>query len=392
MNKTIALEQTHIVPTYVRPEIVFTHGEGPYLFAEDGKRYLDFTSGIAVTSLGHSHPEWVAAVQEQAAKLVHVSNLYHTEPHVGVAKRLADHSFGDRVFFCNSGTEATEGALKFARKYAKQSGNADKVNLIGFSAGFHGRTIGALAVTYKEKYRAPFAPVMPGATFGTFNDIDALEDLIDENTAAVIVEPMQGEGGVNPADREFLQGLRALCDKHGALLIFDEVQVGLGRTGKLWGHEHAGVAPDIMTLAKPLANGLPIGAIVCSEKVAQVMAPGDHGSTFAAGPLVCRAAEVTFDIINQPEFLAHVTEMGNYLQAELNKIESSHIKEVRGIGLLIGIELDIEVGPLVAAARDHGLLAISAGPNVLRLAPALTITKAHADEALAVLKQILATD
>ncbi len=390
MNNTIALEQAHIVPTYVRPEVVFTHGEGPYLFAEDGSRYLDFTSGIAVTSLGHSHPEWVAAVQAQAAKLVHVSNLYHTEPHVGVAKRIADNSFGDRVFFCNSGAEATEGALKFARKYAKQSDNADKVQLIGFSAGFHGRTMGALAVTYKEKYRTPFKPVMPGAGLGTFNDIDGLDGLIDDNTAAVIVEPMQGEGGVNPADREFLQGLRALCDKHDALLIFDEVQVGLGRTGKLWAHEHFGVMPDIMTLAKPLANGLPIGAIVCSEKVAQVMAPGDHGSTFAAGPLVCRAAEVTFDIINTPDFLANVTEIGDYLKAELSAIDSPHIKQVRGIGLLLGIEMDVEVGPLVAAARDHGLLVISAGPNVLRLAPALTITKEHADEALAVLKQVIA--
>jgi predicted acetylornithine/succinylornithine family transaminase len=386
----IQTESKTIVPTYVRPEVVFTHGEGAYLYDTDGKQYLDFSSGIAVTSLGHSDPDWVAAVTEQAGQLTHVSNLYHTAPQVELAQRLVAHSFADRVYFSNSGAEANEAALKFARKFARAQHNRDdKFTIVAFSGGFHGRTIGSLSLTYKEPYKAPFAPVMPGVRFATFNDIEDAKIAIGDETCAVIVEPIQGEGGVNPAAPEFLTALRELCDQHNALLIFDEVQVGLGRTGTLWAHEQFGVTPDIMTLAKPLANGLPIGATLTTEEVATVMQPGDHGSTFAAGPLVCKAAMATFDKISQPQFLAQVKENSNYLQYKLRHIESEHIKEVRGAGFLVGVELNREVKPLIPACREKGLIAIVAGANVLRLAPPLIVSKTQIDDAVQIIEQAL---
>ncbi len=309
-EEVIQAESKFIVNTYVRPDIVFSHGEGCYLYDMSGKRYLDFSSGIAVTALGHSDPQWVAAVADQAGKLVHVSNLYHTEPQTSLARRLVENSFADRVYFGNSGTEANEAAIKFARKYASLNAEPGqpRAKIVAFSGGFHGRTLGSLAVTYKSRYREPFAPLMPGVTFAPYNDLQAVSEAIDGDTCAVIVEPVQGEGGVNPSTMEFLHGLRRLCDEQHALLIFDEVQCGLGRTGKLWAHEDYGVMPDIMTLAKPLAGGLPIGATLVTEKVAAHIEPGDHGSTFAAGPLVCRAAEVVFDRVSNPRFLDQVRE------------------------------------------------------------------------------------
>jgi acetylornithine/succinyldiaminopimelate/putrescine aminotransferase len=249
----------------------------------------------------------------QAAQLTHVSNLFHTAPQLELAQRLVENSFADRVFFANTGSEANEGAVKFARKWAKSHFHSNKTKIVAFSGGFHGRSIGALSLTYKEQYRAPFAPLMPGVTFVHFNDLEAARLAVDDDTCAVIVEPIQGEGGVNPATAEFLQGLRALCDNHHALLIFDEVQCGLGRTGQLWAHQNYAITPDIMTLAKPLAGGLPIGAILVTQAVADVIQPGDHGSTFAGGPLVCRAAQVVFDRINQPAFLQQVVANGLFI-------------------------------------------------------------------------------
>lgn len=390
MNKqaVIQAEAEYVLQTYVRPDVVFTHGTGAYLFDTEGKRYLDFTSGIAVTALGHSDPEWVTAVAAQAARLVHVSNLYHTEPQARLAQQLVESSFADRVYFCNSGAEANEAALKFARKAGKRHA-PDKTSVVAFSGGFHGRTFGALAATHKAKYREPFEPVMPGVTFAPFNDLAAAAAVIDDTTCAVIVEPVQGEGGVHPAAPAFLQGLRALCDRHQALLIFDEVQCGLGRTGTLWAHEPYSVTPDIMTLAKPLAGGLPIGATLMTQAVADVIQPGDHGSTFAAGPLVCTAASVVVERVSRPDFLAQVQTNSSYLHHRLKTLESDAIVAVRGAGFLLGVQLNTAVAPLIARARDHGLLVINAGDDVLRLAPPLTVSTAEIDEAVGVLAMIL---
>ncbi len=386
-------EARYIVPTYRRPEVVFSYGRGTYLYDDQGKAYLDFTAGIAVTALGHSDEIWARAVADQARQLAHVSNLYHTEAHVDLARRLVEHSFADRVFFCNSGAEANEAALKFARKHARahQQGTApfEKSRIVAFTSGFHGRSMGALSVTYKSAYREPFAPLVPGITFAEYNDLDSAAGAIDQNTCAVIVEPVQGEGGVRPAKPEFLVGLRELCDTYQALLIFDEVQCGLGRTGHLWAHEAYDVTPDVMTLAKPLAGGLPIGATLVTEDVAAVMEVGDHGSTFAAGPLVCRAAQVVFDRVSRPEFLASVSQNGAFLRSQLLALESPGLVEVRGAGLLLGLEFSTPVAGLITAARERGLLVISAGENVLRLCPPLIISQEQIVAGVAILGQCL---
>jgi predicted acetylornithine/succinylornithine family transaminase len=341
MNKeeVIQAAKSYLVHTYNRPELVFERGEGVYLYDTDGRKYLDFVAGIAVNALGHADAEWTQAVRAQAGQLTHISNLYHSEAHVQLARRLVENSFADRVFFCNSGSEANESAVKFARKWAKKSGERGEVRdegskskLVAFSHSFHGRTMGALSVTHKQHYREPFAPLLPGVTFAEFNDLESAKEAITDEVCAVIVEPVQGEGGVYPATPHFLQGLRRLCDAHQALLIFDEVQCGLGRTGHLWAYEALGVTPDMMTLAKPLAGGLPIGAVLVTEVVANAMEPGDHGSTFAGGPLVCSAAQVVFDRVNQPQFLQQVQENGAYLQHRLQTMESEHIVAVRGLG------------------------------------------------------------
>lgn len=378
-----------LMNTYVRPELVLTHGQGCTLYDSTGRAYLDLTSGIAVVALGHSDPEWAAAVAAGATELTHVSNLYHTRPQVELATLLVQHSFADRVFFCNSGAEANEGALKFARKYAKLHGDPHKTQIVAFSGGFHGRTMGALSATYKAAYREPFAPLVGDITFAPFNDLTAAAEVIGPHTAAVIVEPIQGEGGVHSATPAFLAGLRTLCHQHGALLIFDEVQCGLGRTGQLWAHSAYGVTPDIMTLAKPLANGLPIGAVLVTEAVASAIVPGDHGSTFAGGPLVTRAAQVVLRRVADPNFLADVAAKGQYLTERLKRLESDAIVTVRGAGLLIGVELNQPVKDIITAARERGVLLLSAGENVLRLAPPLVITKAELDTAVEVLDACL---
>jgi predicted acetylornithine/succinylornithine family transaminase len=385
----IADAAKYLVPTYNRPAVVFTHGEGVYLYDSEGNRYLDFMAGIAVDALGHADPEWVAAVSQQAGLLTHTSNLFHTAPQVELARRLVENSFADRVFFSNTGSEANETAIKFARKYARVNGRPTKTGILAFSGSFHGRTVGALSVTYKAKYREPFEPLMPGVTFAPFNDLEAARAAITEETCAVIVEPIQGEGGVNPAEASFLRGLRAACDGVGALLIFDEVQCGLGRTGTLWAHEGYGVTPDMMTLAKPLAGGLPLAAVLVTEAVAQVMQPGDHGSTFAGGPLVCKAAQVVFDRINQPQFLAAVRQNGEYLQHRLHALESDQIVDVRGAGLLVGVEIKTTAAPIQTAARRQGLLIINAGDNVLRLCPPLIISQEQIDTAVGVIGRCL---
>jgi predicted acetylornithine/succinylornithine family transaminase len=390
VNEIIEMEGKYVVQTYVRPPIVFTHGQGMCLYDSEGRQYLDFAAGIAVNALGHADPEWVAAVSQQAARLTHVSNLYHTVPQVELARRLVENSFADKVFFNNSGSEANETALKMARKWARQrTGRDDKTGIVAFENSFHGRTMGALAVTYKNHYREPFMPLIQGVTFAPFNDVEAAEAAITEDTCAVIVEPVQGEGGINPASADFLAALREACDRHEAALIFDEVQCGLGRTGYLWAHQASGVTPDMMTLAKPLAGGLPIGAALVTEAVAAVMQPGDHGSTFAGGPLVCAAANVVFDRINRLEFLARVKANGDYLQHRLCGLGSSKIAAVRGAGLLVALELNEPVAGVITAARKRGLLIINSGENVIRICPPLIVEREQIDAAVEIIAQCL---
>lgn len=400
-DETIESEKKYILQTYGRPDVVFTKGQGTKLYDTQGKEYLDFAAGIAVNALGHGDPRWLKAVTEQAERLTHTSNLYHTEPQAQLAKKLVESSFGDRVFYANTGTEANEAAIKFSRKFAKVHAGIDPYDaslegpheIVSFTNSFHGRTMGALALTYKEQYKTPFQPVMPGAVMAPYRDLDAASKVIQKGkTAAVFVEPVQGEGGIHPAGKEFLSGLRALCDEAGALLVFDEVQVGLGRTGLLWGHDHYGVEPDMMTLAKPLAGGLPIGAVVMKERVAEVMSPGDHGSTFAGNPLVCHAACTVFDIINDAEFLKSVTEKGEALRDGLRRVTSDnpHVQDVRGVGLITGVQLDSSAGSLVNAARDEGLLIITAGAgDIVRMVPPLTVTMEEIDTCVSIFGNVL---
>lgn len=383
-------EHTYLVQTYGRPDFVLTHGKGVTLYDSDGNAYTDWVAGIAVNALGYGDEGYQAAVQQQLdTGMIHVSNLYHTEPNVRLAKLLVENSFADRVFFANSGTEANEGAMKFARKVAYANGKKDKHEIVCFTGAFHGRTMGSLAVTPKAKYQDPFQPLIQGVKVAEFNNLDSAKAAINDNTAAVIIEPIQGEGGINLADDDFLRGLRQLCDEHDALLIYDEIQCGVGRTGTLWGYEVSGVIPDIMTLAKPLAGGLPIGAILVKQHVADAIKPGDHGTTFAGGAMVTRAAEYVISQINQPEFLAHVQEVGDYLLERLEELNSPMIKEVRGRGLMCAVEMSKEVTPIIKAGHEHGLLLVNAGPNVLRFVPPLTIEKQHVDELIEKLTIIL---
>mmetsp|Transcript_14950 Transcript_14950/g.32392 ORF Transcript_14950/g.32392 Transcript_14950/m.32392 type:complete len:459 (+) Transcript_14950:142-1518(+) len=395
-------ESKYILQTYGRAPIVVARGSGARMWDVDGKEYLDMAAGIAVNALGHSDARWFQALSEQAQKLAHTSNLYHTVPQVELAKRLVQNSFADKAFFCNSGTEANEGAIKFARKWARVRAGIDPYDgnatapyeIVSFTSCFHGRTMGALALTYKEGYKTPFLPVMPGHRLATYNDLESARKVIEKGkTCAVFVEPVQGEGGIYPASVEFLQGLRKLCDEAGALLVFDEVQCGLGRTGNLWGYQIAGVEPDIMTLAKPLAGGLPIGAALMKQHVADVMKPGDHGSTFAGNPLVCHTACTVFDIINQPAFLDSVKAKGERLRAGIRNATAGnkHVVDVRGTGLLVGVEMDMMVGPVVEAARDLGVLVITAGKgDIIRMVPPLVVTDEEVDKCAEVLGKAIA--
>jgi acetylornithine/N-succinyldiaminopimelate aminotransferase len=378
------MEQKYVLQTYKRAEFVLVRGEGARVIDSEGQEYLDGVSGIAVNALGYRDAEVLATIQSAADGLIHVSNLYHTEPHALLARSLVENSFADRVFFCNSGAEAVEGALKFARKYARQgpSGAEDKTQIMAFTNSFHGRTMGALSTTATEKYRAPFEPLIPGVSFVPFNDSAGAEEAITQDVCAVIVEPVQGEGGVNLATADFLGRVRTACDRTGALLIFDEIQCGLGRTGHLWAHDAYGVSPDLMALAKPLAAGLPIGAVLLTQAVADVMGPGDHGSTFAAGPLVCQVAEVVLDRVSDPDSLASIREKGRHLGRRLAALVESQplAREARGVGLIWGVECEAEVAPIIEAGYRHGILVCSAGPNVVRLLPPLTITMPELDE------------
>jgi acetylornithine/N-succinyldiaminopimelate aminotransferase len=376
------LERDHLVPAYARMPVEFVRGEGARLWDAAGSEYLDFQTGLAVNSLGHCHPAVVEAIREQAQRLIHVGNLFYTEPSLRLAERLADSSLGGKVHFANSGTEANEAALKVARK-AKPQGA-----IVSVHRGFHGRTYGSLSATPQESKQAPFAPLVPGFV-AVEPTAQALDAAVDERTAAVILEPVQGESGVYELDDEVLRAARAACDAHGAALIFDEVQCGLGRTGTLWAYQRSGVVPDALTTAKALGGGLPIGALVTGERLADVFAPGDHGSTFAGGPVQCAAGLAVLDVIDDAAFLARVRELGERLRHAV--AELTGVGEIRGRGLMLAFELVAGGAPelVLRALTEQRLVLNATGPTTVRLLPPLTIDEAQADDAIGRLRALL---
>lgn len=393
MNEQMQAAEKSLLHTYNRFPVVFERGEGCYLYDTEGKKYLDFAAGIAVNSLGYHYPGYDEALKAQVDKLLHISNLYYNQPVAEAGEKLLRVSGMEKVFFTNSGTEAIEGALKAAKKYAyTKTGHADH-EIIAMNHSFHGRTVGALSVTGTEHYREPFYPLMGGVKFADFNDLDSVKKKITEKTCAIIVEPVQGEGGIYPAKPEFLEGLRALCDERDMLLIFDEVQCGMGRTGYYFAWQEYGVQPDIMASAKGLGCGVPVGAFLLNKRAAAAsLVPGDHGTTYGGNPFVCAAVSKVLDIYQQDGILAHVREITPYLEEKLEGLAKKHtcIAGRRGKGLIQGLVIqDRPVGDVVNRALAKGLLVISAGADVLRLVPPLIIRKEHVDEMCAILDECL---
>ncbi len=380
-SDVIQIADTTIAGTYQRFPVVLTRGQGCTVSDENGNSYIDFVAGIAVCNLGHAHPTVARAVAAQAETLVHVSNLYYTAPQVEAARRLVEHSFADRVFFCNSGAEANEAAIKLARKYCKDNGQTDRHRIVAMDMSFHGRTMATLSATGQEKIRKGFDPVLPGFDFVPFDDIESLRACVDETTCAVLLEPIQGEGGVRCPQESFLKEVRKICDDAGALLIFDEIQTGMGRTGKLFAYEHFAVEPDIMTLAKALANGLPMGAMLATEKIAASFGPGAHASTFGGTPLVSAAACEVLRILTEDDVIANCRQAGDYLKKRLQQLKERYdiVKEVRGLGLLLGMELTVAGAPIVQACMAQGYLINCIQEKVLRFIPPLTITTEQID-------------
>jgi acetylornithine/N-succinyldiaminopimelate aminotransferase len=368
-------------------------GEGMYLVDADGRRYLDFGSGIAVSALGHSHPRLVSVLREQGEKLLHLSNLYFSQPQIDLAGMLVEHSFGTKVFLCNSGTEAIEAAIKFSRKWASKTAQ-DKYHVLSFYKGFHGRTYGALSATAQQQFHDGFGPLLAGFHYATLNDIAGTKAVLDkDNYSTIIVEPIQGEGGVNIASKGFLAFLRRYATAHGIALVFDEIQCGMGRTGKLWCYEHDGIEPDILAAAKPLGGGLPLGAAICSEHIAQAISPGNHGTTFGGNPLACALGCELLSIVSKPAFLKKVTLSGERIQKGLRSLAAKYplVKDVRGRGLLIGVELSIDPKPVIPLCKEKGLLLIKAEHNTVRFMPPLIVGKADIDTALTIFGEVLAT-
>ena len=382
---------TPLMPVYPRCGVRPVRGEGCYLIGERGERYLDFASGIAVNLLGHGHPVLTKAIQDQAATLMHVSNLYGSPQGEHLAQRLVDNSFADTVFFTNSGAEAVECAIKTARRYHFVNGAPERTKLITFKNAFHGRTLGTISATDQEKMRGGFEPLLPGFEVVPFGDLAAAEAAIDATTAGFLVEPVQGEGGIRPATQEFLRGLRQLADDHGLLLVLDEVQCGYARTGTLFAHEQYGIVPDVLAAAKGIGGGFPLGACLATEKAAAGMVIGTHGSTYGGNPLAMAAGEAVLDVILEPAFMDHVRDMGARLRAALEQMIPNHdhlFEEVRGIGLMLGVKLKSDSRRFVAHCRDeHGLLTVAAGENVVRVLPPLVIEQAHIDEFVAKLSE-----
>jgi len=374
---------TPLMPVYPRCDVRPVRGEGVYLFGENGERYLDFASGIAVNLLGHGHPHLTRAIQDQAATLMHVSNLYGSPQGEAFAQRLVDLTFADTVFFTNSGAEAVECAIKTARRYHHAKGNREKHTLITFSNAFHGRTMGTISATNQEKLRDGFAPLLPGFTVVEFDNLDAATAAIDENTAGFLVEPIQGEGGIRPASQAFMTGLRALCDEHDLMLVLDEVQCGVARSGALYAYEHYGITPDIMASAKGIGGGFPLGACFATEKAAGGMVIGTHGSTYGGNPLAMAAGQAVFDVVANDEFLARVRQMGDRLRSALEQMIPNHdhlFESVRGMGLMLGVKMKTDSRAFVGYLRTRGILTVAAGDNVVRVLPPLTIEEGHIAE------------
>ncbi|MBZ4687558.1 MAG: acetylornithine/N-succinyldiaminopimelate aminotransferase [Clostridia bacterium] len=384
-NSTIIEEGTqYVMNTYARFPVALVEGKGSKVWDADGKEYLDFVGGLAVTSLGHCHPKLTAAIRAQSEKLFHCSNLYWIEPQVKVAKLLAENSAFDKTFFCNSGAEANEAAIKLARKYGKKHHGENCYRIITMKKSFHGRTYATLTATGQEKVQKGYEPLPEGFMYVPFNDLEALKESVTDDVCAIMLEPVQGEGGVNVANKEFLEEIQKLCKEKDILLIFDEVQCGMGRTGKLFCYQNYGVEPHIMTLAKALGGGTAIGAMLAKERVAESFAPGDHASTFGGNPLACAAAEAVITTMLEEKLPENAKEMGEYLVEGLKEISGTYsfAGEVRGLGLLVGMELEIEAVPVVKKCLEKGLLLSPAGKNVLRFLPPLNVTRDEIDTAL----------
>ncbi|MCX5893584.1 MAG: acetylornithine transaminase [Deltaproteobacteria bacterium] len=390
-NNWIERADKVVMHTYGRVPLVLVKGEGCRVWDDTGKEYLDFVAGLAVCNLGHAHPEVAKAAAAQLTQLVHVSNIYYTTPMVELAELLVRLSFADRVFFANSGAEANEGAIKLCRRYSHDKYGPGRHHIISALNSFHGRTMATLSATGQEKFQKGFEPMLDGFAYVPFNDLPALAAAVDESTCAVLLEPIQGEGGVCLPDADYLKGVRRLCDEKNLLLALDEVQVGLGRTGRLFTYEHYGIKPDIMTLAKALAGGLPMGALLATEEVAQAFVPGTHASTFGAGPVLAAAAKVAVGLLSDEKLLAEVRAKGDYVQKALLQFQAKFpvIKQVRGLGLIWGLELAKEGAPVVSACMERGLLLNCTQGNVIRLLPPLIVEMAEIDRALGILEEAL---
>lgn len=386
-----AMATEYIINTYGDRTLAFVKGEGPYLWDADGKQYLDFLGGLAVNGLGHCHPNVTAAIREQAGKLLHTSNLYYIQPQAELAKMLVENSDMEQVFFCNSGAEANEAAIKLARKFTKDSGRPDAYEIITMENSFHGRTMATITATAQTKYHLGFEPMLEGFTYVPFDDLPATEAAINEKTCAILVEPIQSEGGVNIPSDDYLQGLRALCDEHKLLLIFDEVQTAMGRLGTFFGYQSYGVVPDVITMAKALGSGVPIGAMLAKREVAASFVPGTHAATFGGNPLVTAAARATVQTILDENLAVNAVKMGNYLAGGLMELKEQYpVKEVRGKGLLRGLVMEVDAKPLAAKCIENGLITICTNDYVLRFLPPLNINTAHVEEAVNIVEKSMA--
>ncbi len=391
MKEMIEKAEKHLLHTYNRYQIVLDHGEGVYLYDTDGKKYLDFGSGIGVCALGYGDEELCDAIKNQVDKLLHTSNLFYTEPLVNAATKLCEITGMDRVFMTNSGTEAIEGALKLARKYALKKGYHNRTEIVSMNKAFHGRSMGALSVTGTEKYRSPFEPLISGVTFATYNDLESVKAAVSDKTCAIIMETLQGEGGIYKADSEFIKGVRQLCDEHDMIMICDEIQCGMGRTGTFFAYEQYGIKPDVVTMAKGIGSGVPVGAFAMNEKAMIGLEAGDHGTTFGGNPLVMTAVSKTIDIFRNRNIVDHVKVVGAYLSDQLDQLMARKdvIVDHRGNGLMQGIECKEAVASYIGKAMEQGVILMSAGANVIRILPPLVIEKEHVDELIRVLDEIL---
>lgn len=388
----MAWSEQYVAPTYNRYPLVLVRGKGTRVWDGEGKEYLDFVSGLAVCNLGHCHPKVVKAIQDQAEQLIHVSNFYYIAPQIELASLLCEHSFAEKVFFCNSGAEANEGAIKLARKYAKEKTGGDRYEIITMERSFHGRTLATLTATAQEKFHKGYAPLVPGFKYVPFDDSEAVREAIDSKTCAILVEPIQGEGGVNIPSEGYLRSLRQICDETGILLILDEVQVGMGRTGKLFAYEHDGAIPDILTLAKSLAGGVPIGALLIGERVKEGFKPGDHASTFGGNPLATAAGVAALRALLEEGWLENCQRMGSYFLSRLLGLKErfSFVREVRGKGLILGMELQMEGGPIVLEMMKRGILINCTMGNVLRFLPPLIVAREEIDRVVEALGEVFA--